>query len=59
MTDVDLALMTDAITTNALRMYGELDLAFDCNAATMLSFSLCQRRNKGRVRCGQSLVLHT
>ena len=42
MTDVNLALMTDAITKNALRKYGELDHAFDCNAATMLSLLPCQ-----------------
>ena len=41
MTDVDLALMTDAITTNALRADGELGHAFDCNAAIMLGVSRC------------------
>ena len=49
MTGVDVALMTDAITTNALRADGELDHGFDCNAATMLGVSRCQRRKKGRV----------
>ena len=58
MTDVDLALMADAITTNALRADGELGHAFDCNDATMLSLSLCQRRKKDRRRYSQSLVPH-